>query len=690
MKRVKLKRQLSAGFCIFLLGLSSGFAEDNNQSIYLDEIGVEGALTSNYLSHEKSSTLKNNIDLSETAKSIQIYNEELIQDSQAQKLNDIVVFSSNTVYLGDNNGKEHQFAIRGFSGVPVLRDGFSLSNAIVDPELFNFERVEVIKGPDSLMYGQSSPGGFINIVKKTAKKESINTLELESMSTNAYSPKFDISDKLNKDGSLRYRVVGVYRHDEGYKDFNTDDDRFFIAPSLSYDINENYTLTFVAEYLKEKTFVDFGTYLKSNGELAAPIETVYSHPDEKNDKLQKIVGFDFDSTFATWNSSLRYRYTDIKNDFHGVYSLHSYIESTNTMRRMFSSQKYDFREHSLAYTLNKEIDLFNLKNRITAGVDYSKSYNEFEGYMASSPLYSINILNPVYETLYSVSNYPGTLISYGNTGKTIGHEKIGTFIQDNMNITDNLILSSGFRYTESKPDTSQRTSALTPSFGLVYEITPQTSIYTSYSESFTPTTKIDVIGNILDPETGKGVEFGVKQKLFNDKFNLTAAIFKIEKDNVAMTDPNNLLSYISSGKQESKGYEFDLVGEIVKGWSLIASYGYTKTEDKATNKGKELAGIPRHTANLFTTYNLAQAGLPDIYVGGGVRYLGERYANISNTIELDSVIIYNAIVGYKKGHWDASLTVQNITDEVYVETASNVRAYTGTPRMVVAALRYKF
>ncbi|MCK9337260.1 MAG: TonB-dependent siderophore receptor [Arcobacteraceae bacterium] len=689
MKKKELTNKLSIGLCAFLLATASGHAEENNV-VELEEVGIEGAITSNYLSTDKSSTLKNNMSLDETPKSIQIYNEELIQDSQAQKLNDIVVLSSNTTYLGDNNGKEHKFAIRGFSGVPVLRDGFSLSNAIIDPELFNLEKVEVIKGPDSLMYGQSSPGGLINIVKKTAKKESLNTIELELMSNNAYSPKFDISGKVNNNNSLRYRIVGVYRHDDGYKNFNTDNERFFIAPSLSYDIDDNNTLTFISEYLKETTFVDFGAYLKSNGELAAPIETVYSHPDEKNDKLQKVVGFDFDSTFDTWNSTLRYRYSNIKNDFNGVYSLHSYIEATDTVRRMFSSQKYDFSEHSLAYTLNKEIDIFNFKNRITTGLDFAKSYNEFEGYMASSPLYSIDILNPIYETLYSVSNYPGTLVSYGNTGKKIGTKKFGAFLQDNIDITDNWILSAGLRYTESKPDTSQKTDAVTPSVGLVYKISPKTSIYTSYSESFTPQTKTDVNGKLLDPETGNGMELGVKQKLFNDKFNLTAAIFQIEKENVAMTDPNYPLSSIASGKQASEGYEFDLVGEITKGWSLIASYGYTKTEDKSTNQGKELAGIPKHTANLFTTYNLAEVGFPYIYVGGGARYLGTRYANTTNTIKLDSTVIYNAILGYKKGHWDASVSVQNITDEIYVETASNVRVYTGTPRTVIAALRYKF
>lgn len=687
MEKGKWLSKLSPSLCALLLvGGVSALAQEEADK--LNNVLISEEIPTNYASKEKSAIMRSNIKPDESAKSVQIFNETYMQDTQAQTINDVIKMSSNTTYLGDNNGRESLFAIRGFSGVPILRDGLSLTNAAPFPEVFNLESIEVLKGPDSLQYGQSSPGGIVNLVVKKPLYETYAQIELETTSNTSYSPKVDLGGALNDSKTLRYRLVALARHDEGFRDSHVNSDRVFIAPTLAYDISDDHTFTLVSEYLDERTPSSFGTYVNSRGELVADIKTIMSHPDEKFDKTQKIIGFDLDSRFGTWKSNLKYRYVDYLRDNYNVHIPYAYVEATNQVRRFFATQKYDFTEHALQYTLNKELEVFNLKNKITMGADFGRASTTFTGWMDMGTIYALNLSNLKYEALTDLSDHPSA-VTYGNTGEKITTKK-GIFAQDNLYLSENLILSTGVRYSTVKSDTSDKSSAWTPQIGLVYKLTPETSLYANYSESFTPQSATDINGKILDPEEGEGIELGIKQKLFGDRLALTAAVFKIEKVNVAMPDPINPLKSVASGKQESKGFEFDVSGDITSDWSMAASYGYTSTEDKATNQGKELSGIPKHTANLFTTHYLTAFGLPHFYVGGGVRYLGERYANSTNTIKLDSSLIYSAMVGYRKGNWRGALSVQNITDEVYVESASNSRVSVGTPRTVVATLGYLF
>lgn len=683
---------VSSVLSAILLSSASLWAQDMSaqKTNELDKVTVIGKTTSDYLSKDKPTITRSHMSLEETAKSIQVFNQEFIHDYQPQSINDIITMASNTTYLGDNHGRENMFAIRGFSNVPILRDGFNLSGAISYPEIFNLERIEVLKGPDSLQFGESSPGGLINLVKKRANlKEFQGQVELSLGSNTSYNPKLDLAGSLNEKGSLRYRLIGLYKEDDGIKDYDFNEHRFFIAPSIEYDINDNNTVSFMAEYLDETKHSDFGNFVKSNGELATDIETVTSHPNEKLDKEQTVLGIDFSSKYDTWSSLLKYRYIDYDIHTPNVHMPFGYNETNNTITKFFATQRNEYQEHALQYTFNKEFELFNLKHKLSTGADIRKAYSTFTGYLDLTQPYVLDLSSLSYESLTTLSDHP-TATTYGGTQDKISTKKYGGFIQDNLYLTNNLILSAGLRYDKVNPENSNSSDAWVPQLGLVYHLNDKTTFYTNFSESFYPQTVTNSSGKLLDPEEGKGYELGIKQKLFNDNFKLTAALFKIEKENVAMTDPINPLSYVSSGKQTSRGIEVDLSGEIYTGWSLMASYGYTHTKDESSNNGNELAGIAKHTANIFTTYDLSSLGITNTYIGAGVRYIGSRYANENNTIKIGSNVIYNATAGYKEGNWQANISVQNLTDEEYIETARVARVSTGTPRTVIATLSYKF
>lgn len=694
MKNDFSKKNLSIKLCAILLTSSTLFAQEEQNTTLLETITVNGTSNSNYQSDEKANLNRTKMSKEDMAKSIQTFNQNFIEDAQLQNIDDVITMSSNTIYTGSSHGRANQISMRGFSGVPILLDGMKITNKIARPEIFAYESIEILKGPDSLQYGESSPGGLVNLVKKKPTKNSLAQVELEANDNPSYSPKIDLGGALNNDKSLYFRLTSLLKYDEGWTNSNTDTNKIFVAPSLAYDINDNNTITFITEYTKEKTPSDFGTYVNDKGKLIAPIKNMISHPDEKFEKTQKIAGFDLDSIFDTWSSNLKYRYIDYEGNNGDVHIPQRYNHLTNTVTMAYAYQKQEFQEHALQETINKEFDLFGKKNNLSIGADYNKAYSKLDMFFDPTQLYNINLSNPVYQHLTNLSDHP---TARNMSAKKTSVESWGTFIQDNINLTDDLIFSAGVRYSESKPQNGQRTDATTPSFGLVYHLSSQTSFYTNYSESFTPNSAMDKNGKILDPETGKGYEFGVKQKLFDDKFDLTTAFFKIEKENIALADPNAPAVggwSISSGKQESQGFEIDLSGDITSNLSVIASYGYVDTKNKDANN-KDLRNIPNHTANLFTTYKLTALNLPDYYIGGGAKYIGNKYADDANNIQLDSALIYNATIGYKKGNWKANLSVQNLTDEEYVDgalasNAAGTRVYVGTPRTVLATIGYKF
>lgn len=691
MKKKFQKRNLSISLSAILLTGTSLFAQESTK---LNDVEIIGKAISSYENEGKVSLNRSGIDINNTAKSIQVFNREVIDDIHLDKIDDIIEMSSNTVYTGSTDGKSDNISMRGFSGVPILFDGIKVTNKLASPEVFNYDEIEIQKGPDSLQYGQSSPGGIVNLNRKKPIKENLAKIEFEIKDNPSFSPKIDLGGSLNKDESLYYRLVSVFEYGEGYTNSNTDTRKIFLAPSLSYDINENNKLTFLAEYTDERTPTNFGTNVNNNGELVAPIKNVTSHPDEEFNKKQKVFGFDFDGNYITWNSNFKYRYTTHERDYGNVYLPLMYNQSTNTVTRFPAEQKQNFSEHALQYTVNKEFSFFGLDNKISLGADYNKAYSESKSRVEMTP-YNIVLSNPSYEQSVNPLNENNTIRDMSSAKTYV--KSWGTFFQNNMNLTENLIFNTGLRYSESKPQNGQTSSATTPSLGFIYNLTPDTTLYTNYSESFTPNSSLDRNGKILDPETGKGYELGIKQKLFDDRLNLTAAVFKIEKENIALSDPNApALSgwSVSSGKQESTGFEIDVIGDINDNLSILASYGYTNTKNKS-EEDKELRNIPNHTANIFTKYKLTSFNLPYTYVGVGARYLGSKYADDANTIKLSSEVIYNATLGYKRGKWRANLSIQNLTDEEYVDgsasgNTSDTRVYVGDPRTILASISYSF
>ncbi|MBE9170813.1 TonB-dependent receptor [Pleurocapsales cyanobacterium LEGE 06147] len=246
-------------------------------------------------------------------------------------------------------------------------------------------------------------------------------------------------------------------------------------------------------------------------------------------------------------------------------------------------------------------------------------------------------------------------------------------------------------------ETTQNDDDFTPRVGLVYQPIPELSLYGSYSQSFTPNSDTTSSGDPLEPEQGEGFEFGVKSEILEGKLFASLAYFNITKQNVATPDPIDPFASVATGEQQSQGIEFDLSGEILPGWNIIASYSYIDAEVTAdTNPdivGNRLFNVPKHSASLWTTYEIQTGNLQGLGFGVGFNYVREREGDLENSFEVDSYFLTNAAIFYQRNNWRFALNFENLFDINYIEATSNRRLTQiepGDPFTVIGSISIKF
>lgn len=252
----------------------------------------------------------------------------------------------------------------------------------------------------------------------------------------------------------------------------------------------------------------------------------------------------------------------------------------------------------------------------------------------------------------------------------------------------------------SGDDTSQVNDALTPRVGIVYQPIKEVSLYTSYSRSFNPNVdNFSIDGSSLPPERGEGYEIGIKTELLEGQILASLAYFNITKTNVATEDPSfpGLGFSVATGEQRSRGFEFDVSGQISPGWNIIASYAYTDAEvTDDTDRSivdNTLTGVPRNSASLWTTYELQSGSLQGLGFGIGFNFVGEREGDLQNTFNLDSYFLTNAAIFYRRDNWRLALNFKNIFDVNHITGVPLSRIsgiYPGEPFTVIGSFSIQF
>ncbi|MDM9382303.1 TonB-dependent receptor [Chlorogloeopsis sp. ULAP01] len=684
-------------------GEGEGLEEPSAQQDEPIELVVTGEQDT-YTVIDATTATRTNTPLRDIPQSIQVVPEQVLQDQKVIRLDEAVRNVSGVVPDGSFANTRDGFNIRGFSGFfrNILQDGFGITNVGGFNETANLERVEVLKGPASVLYGNLEPGGVINLVTKKPLFEPFYSAEVEIGNYSFYRGALDISDPLNPDKTLRYRLNTVYQNSGSFRDFDQRIQRTFITPVVSWQIGKQTDLTLGFSYLNDERPFDRGLIAIGNGVADIPYHRLLGEPDDVIRLEEVNANYQLEHRFNE-NWKLRNAFRFLSTDTFD-YRAEPVIldEETGELQRNFRSNDDIAKRYGMQTDLTGKFKTGFVEHTLLFGVDLSRT--TFEGTQKRLPAGltpSINIFNPVYNQIPRPNLSELTNVVRDNNNST---NLLGIFLQDQMALTNNLKLVVGGRFDivdqESKNNLSNTTSnqydeAFTPRVGMVYQPIQEISLYASYSQSFQPNFATRFDGSFLEPERGQQYEVGIRGEFLNSKLVTNIAAYEITKSNVATTDLANPGFSVAVGEQRSRGIEFDVAGEILPGWNIIASYAYTDakvTKSNAGLEGNRLSNVPYNAASLWTTYEIQTGNLQGLGFGVGVFFVGEREGDLENTFQVPSYVRTDASIFFRTDNWRAALNFKNLFDVQYIRTTDSFRSaiIPGEPFTVIGTVAVEF
>lgn len=680
--------------------LRQATANGDSGATPLDPITVEGKTESaygpveGYRAERSATATKTDTPIRDIPNSIQVVPQQIIEDQQAITLQEVLSNAAGVTFLGIRGDIDLSFAIRGFDAT-ILRDGLNIKGVTeipTEPEMANLERVEVLRGP-SVLYGQvDEPGGAINLVKKKPLDKPYYNFEFQAGNRGFVSPIVDLSGPVTEDGSLLYRVVALYRRENSFQDYDESFKRVFAAPSATWRPTRDTDLTVRLEYTRDREPRVLGLPAIGDSVADIPFDRVMNNPNEVVDEESLIAGYEAEHRFnESWKLRNKFSYVYASYDADVLTFPLSLNETTGELNRLFIDMVQEHHNFSTDSNLQGKFRTGPFDHTGLIGFDYSRLFRRVDQRAGFSPqfLTPIDIFDPDYFAV-PVPN-GGDLPPFSLSDQT--RHQTGVYVQNQVDLLDNLILVAGLRYDDFRiksknllTDTVTQDfddTALTPRIGAVYRPIEPVSLYANYAESYFPNFSTDAGGNFLPPEEGEGFEVGVKIDLVPDRLSSTLAFYNITKKNVATADPVVPFASVATGEVRSRGFDADLTGEILPGWNVVAGYAYIDamvTEDNNADRvGNELFGIPRHSANAWTTYEIQGGRFKGLGGGVGFNYVGQRQGDLANTFKLDGYVVTNAGLFYRWRNWQARLNVDNIFDVDYIEAATGSRTIGSLP-----------
>jgi len=642
----------------------------------------------------------------ETPTSVQAVPQQVIADQGATTLREVTRNVSGVQRASTFGGALQRFRIRGFNQQIMLQNGFRTggANTKVFSETAHLARVEVLKGPASILYGRLEPGGIINLVRKRPTAEPRYSAELRGGSFGFIEPSVDLSGPLNDSGTLKYRLNGLYRREDGFRNFDQEFERFFVAPVLSWEINAQTSLTVEGAYLDDERPFDRGIF--HEGVLDVPRDRNLQEPGDIAETEQSSVSYTLEHRFSE-HLKLRNRFRYFRNEFFNVENNpFAFDDSTGVVSRFVGSNDGVNETFTLQTNLIGTFQTGDVDHSAMLGLDLDRDEEDrvFESTNPSFDITTIDPFDPVFEGTPSRDE-----LDFTSLDKEDEFDALGVFVQDQISMGDRWHFLVGARYdvvdqtsTQFDPDTTTSTTTLqndhafSPRGGLVYQPTEFLSLYGSISRSFVPNGGMRVDGSTIDPERGTQYEGGVKSEWLGGQLSATAAGFFIEKTNVEQTDPDNPDFSVAAGEVESFGAELDVSGQVVSGWQLIGSYAYTDTEivddDNESVEGNSLLEVPEHSASFWSTYEVQSGTLRGLKVGGGVFFVGEREGDRTNSFQLDSYTRIDATLSYGHDNWRAGVNLKNITDTEHAVATSGAfgKIHPGAPITAIGTVSVTF
>ncbi|MFQ4144486.1 TonB-dependent siderophore receptor [Chlorogloeopsis sp. ULAP02] len=657
-----------------------------------------------YLVPNTSVGTRTDTPLRDIPASIQVVPQRVLEEQQVTTLNDALRNVSGVTQTAPSYFNQFAtFTIRGFeasdgagnftrNGLRDLQGGGKAAN------FANIERIEVLRGPASVLFGGGNPGGTINIVTKQPLPDPFYTVEATIGSYDFYRGMVDLTGPLNDEKTIRYRLNASYENAGSFVDF-LERDNPFLSGALSFDLGKSTTITVDAEYNKvnqndDNALPAVGTVLPNiNGEIPPN-----RNSGEKNTFYGPEVfrvGYNLEHRFnENWLLRNAFYYGHFYNRGRNTYFNRELDPDQRTLQRGVGGQDYKEQVYDLTTNVVGNFSTGSIRHQLLFGIDLTRldNYLYKAQYQEATPL---DLFNPVYGALSR-----GEIIDEADsTGLT---DSLGVYVQDQVALAENLKLLLGGRldfFEQTNRDFINETeefqsgNAFSPRVGIVYQPIQPISLYASYSRSFAPSIGRSIDGEQFQPERGIQYEVGVKADI-NNRLSATLAFYDLTRSNVTTDDLSNPGFSIQTGEQNSRGIELNVGGEILPGWNMIAGYAYTDariTEDNTFEPGNRLYNVPKHSFNLWTSYELQEGDLRGLGFGLGFFYVGDRQGDLENSFTLPSYFRTDAAIFYNRGQFRASLNFRNLFDVSYFESAyDRLNVFPAEPFTVQGTLSWRF
>ncbi|PMU24110.1 MULTISPECIES: TonB-dependent receptor [unclassified Pseudomonas] len=704
--------QMSAAQAMQRLLGNSGFTfrQVDARTLALEPLPTDGALnlgattingaalasdTTSYQPPPTSSVMRSHGLLLETPQTVNVVPAQVMRDQQPRNLDDALTNISGITQANTLGSTQDAVMLRGFGdnrNGSIMQDGMPL----VQGRALNStaERVEVLKGPSSLLYGIQDPGGVVNIVSK--KPELIQSTSLTVRGStfgdgkNGSGGNLDTTGPIG-DSGLAYRLIVDHEDEDYWRNYGTHRESL-IAPSLAW-YGDNTKLLFAYEHREFLSPFDRGTAIdpKTNHPLNIPSTRRLDEPFNNMEGSSDLYRFEADHDLNDdWKAHFGYSWNRETYDASQVRVVKVNANGTLT-RSMDGTQGALTTDRFATASLEGKVNVAGMQHDLTFGLDdeYRKIYRA--DLIRQAPRGTFNYNDPVYG-----NEVAGTTVSAPDSNQTDLLRSDSLFLQDAIHLTDQWILVGGARYqmydqyagkgVPFTANTDGNGQKWVPRAGLVYRYTDELSFYGSYTESFKPNSTIaplankSVLDGSLEPEQSKSWELGTKLDI-PGRITASAALFNIEKRNVLVQVGDGLTSvYSVAGKVRSRGLELDASGQLTDKWSVIGSYAYTDAEvtEDPEYKGNRLQNVAKNTGSLSAVYDFGSIlGGDQLRVGAGARYVGERAGDAANSFELPGYTVADAFATYdtkiEGQKVKFQLNVKNLFDRTYYTSAVNTQ-----------------
>ncbi|SAP48495.1 ferrichrome-iron receptor [Klebsiella michiganensis] len=645
----------------------------------------------------------------ETPQSVSIITREQFEEQGAISVRQAVSYTPG-VYsnqIGASNRFDY-IVLRGFSdgsldnvyldGLKMMGDTNSHSSLVVDP--WFLENIEVVRGPASVLYGRSSPGGIVALTSRKPSFDPGGEIKLFTGNNNQRGAAFDVTGALDDNDRVAARLSGMTRYADSQFD-TLKEQRYAIMPSLTWRITDQTRLDLMAYLHRDPEGGSHsglpyeGTVVPHYGKKIA--NTFFEGEDDydKYDRRENMVGYNFEHLFDNgWSVRQKLRYLHTKVELNQVYAA-GWLNETE-LNRGYSGSDEKMNAITLDNQLDGSVDTWAVNHRLLIGIDYQDRSNDTTGYYGAFP--AIDAFNPVYGAK------PDYITMYSREKHKL--RQTGYYLQDQMS-WERWRLTLGGRYDQvsvSNIDKLNQTRSdldknnFSTRAALLYLFDNGFAPYISYSTAFTPTSFADENGNVLDPMKGKQWEAGLKYEPEGMNSQFSASVFRINQTNIATkeepTDP-----YRSIGEIESKGVELEAISQLTDSFRLQAAYTYTDIRYKKSSpeeQGKRAVYAPRNQASAWLSYDVKSGPLDGLTLGSGVRYVNGITSDRLNTHTLPSWTLVDMAIGYDlskvgiKG-LSAQLNVNNLTDKSYIAACNSLSyCYFGAERSIVGSVSWKF